>query len=70
MTDLRTALEAITQEIERTIEQADRPKGGMQVPFFGDFANALLVPSLMGRFRWWAKYLRKALDENPVERDE
>jgi hypothetical protein len=59
---LEGALEGITSELERTVAEADRPKGGMRVPFHGDFASALQLPSVVGRFRWWARNLRAALN--------
>lgn len=61
------ALESITDELERTVAEADRPKGGMSVPFHGDFAGALRVPSMLSRVRWWARELRASLPAGPRE---
>ncbi len=55
-------LEAITGEFERTIQETERPKGGMSVPFHGDFSSAVRLPSVIGRMRWWVKEFREALD--------
>lgn len=60
---VRQLLEAITHEFERTIEEAERPKGGMQVPFHGDFASAARLPSVIGHMRWWVREFRRALEE-------
>lgn len=56
------ALVAITDVLEAHVREADRRGGGMSVPFHGDFASALRLPSVVGRFRWWARELRAALD--------
>lgn len=60
---VRQLLEAITDEFERTINENERPKGGMQVPFHGDFAQAVRMPTVIGRMRWWVREFRRALDE-------
>lgn len=57
--DLRQIAEALTVEMERTIAHFERPRGGMEVPFHGDFANA--PPSVVSRFRWWVREMRSAL---------
>lgn len=46
-------------EVRRTEEERDRPKGGMSVPFFGDFQHC--PPAILRRLRWWANAFKKAL---------
>jgi hypothetical protein len=58
---LRLSIGEIVETFEAVIHEADRPKGGMQVPFGGDFEGALRLPSVMRAVRWWAKRLRAAL---------
>lgn len=58
---LRGALESITSEFERTVREADRPRGGQHVTPGGDFVAAIRSPSFVGRARWWARELRAAL---------
>ena len=66
--NVRELLEAITDEFERTIDEAERPKGGMQVPFHGDFASAVRIPTVIGRMRWWVREFKRALeDESNIE---
>jgi hypothetical protein len=59
---LRGVLESIASEFERTVAEADRPRGGQHVAPGGDFVAALRLPSFVGRARWWARELRAALD--------
>lgn len=59
------ALVAITDVLEAHVREADRPKGGMSVPFHGDFVSALGLPSVVERFRWWARELSAALASEP-----
>jgi hypothetical protein len=60
---MRVWLEAICTEFERTVKHSEtRGVGGMQVPFFGDFASVALLPSIISRMKWWADRFREALD--------
>jgi hypothetical protein len=56
---LQAVVTGLAQEMEAAIRERERPKGGMSVPFHGDFCNA--PPSMLGRLRWWARELREAL---------
>lgn len=57
----RSVLAALIETFEAVLAEADRPKGGMSVPFHGDFAGALRLPSVLGNMRWWAKEARRVL---------
>jgi hypothetical protein len=51
----------------RTVEEAReaivaRGRGGQQVPFHGDFANA--APSALGRIEWWAKQILASIPDD------
>jgi chromosome segregation ATPase len=62
--ELRDRLEAITHEFECTIEYADtRGTGGVSLPFYGDFAPVVQLPSVISRMRRWAKILREVLEK-------
>jgi chromosome segregation ATPase len=64
--EARAMLSAICSEFERAVSHADwRAAGspGMSVPFTGDFASATQIPSVVGRMRWWAREMRKAIGE-------
>jgi hypothetical protein len=60
---LRPLVEALVREMEDAIAHRERPRGGQQVPFFGDFAQA--PPSLIARLRWWVRELRSSLGGMP-----
>ena len=67
---LEQLLDGFDNEVERASANiAARGKGGQQVSFFGDFANA--APSVLGRLRWWSRSFRQAAQlpdkENPNE---
>ena len=64
---LREALAAITEEFESTVRHCDNDGKGMHVPFHGDFAGAKQMPSIANRIRWWARFLRAALDAKEGE---
>ncbi len=56
---LVTAVESFIDVAERAIANHRRPKGGMQVPYFDDFAQ--ITPSVVGRLEWWARTFRAAI---------
>ena len=56
---LRARLAGILGEFEGLITEADRPKGGMQVPYHGDFAPVLQLPSVVNRIRWWVRHMKE-----------
>jgi hypothetical protein len=58
---LRKAVDGFVQEVESAERHFERPRGGMQVPFFGDFVGAERIPSLRSRLAWWARHLKAAL---------
>lgn len=63
---VRLLMEGIADEFERTIQEAERLAsggGGMHVPFHGDFAAAVRLPSVVSRMRWWVREFRRALAE-------
>ena len=49
--------------VQAAVDHAQRPKGGQQVPFQGDFANA--GPGTLARLEWWARAFRTALAKPP-----
>lgn len=55
VTGLQAEMDAAVQANE------DRHRGGQQVPFHGDFAAAMAMPSILNRFRWWSKRITEAL---------
>jgi hypothetical protein len=60
----RNMLDGICSEFEGVVAHADWKAAGskgMSVPFFGDFASAVQLPSLVGRMRWWANEMRKVI---------
>lgn len=62
------ALEAICHEFESTVAHADwRTNGspGMSVPFHGDFASVVQLPSVISRMRAWVRTFRRALGREP-----
>lgn len=64
----RAALSALCAEFEGAVAHADwKANGskGMQVPFTGDFASVTQLPSAIGRMRWWAREIRKVLEDKP-----
>jgi hypothetical protein len=60
ITHIRERLACFGAEIEARAADLARPKGGMIVPFHGDFASA--PPSMIERLRWWHRDLLEALD--------
>lgn len=62
--NIKECLEAISREFEITIHESENKGTGMQVPFHGDFAGALRVPSIIGRMRWWVREFNQALIED------
>jgi hypothetical protein len=56
---LRAFAESFAVTADAAVAAAERPKGGQQVPFHGDFAGS--PPSTIGRLRWWAARAREAL---------
>jgi hypothetical protein len=63
----RALLEGICSQFEGAVAHADwRAAGsrGMHVPFTGDFASAVQLPSVVGRMRWWAKEIRSVIGED------
>ena len=60
----RHMLEGICDEFERTIAYADWTAAGskgMSVPFHGDFASAVQLPSVVGKMRWWSREMRRVI---------
>lgn len=51
---------SFAETAEAAVRHAEGPRGGQQVPFFGDFGNA--PPSAIARLRWWAREARAALE--------
>jgi hypothetical protein len=63
-TELARVADALAGEFERAVAHAEwRAAGskGMGVPFHGDFEAIARMPSAVGKMRWWARELRKAL---------
>jgi len=58
---LHEVVEAFCSVVDENEAYHDWPKTGMQVPYHGDFMSA--PPSVRGRLRWWAREMRRALDE-------
>jgi hypothetical protein len=57
---LKFALEAFASTAEAAVEAFEsKDRGGMHVPFHGDFAHT--TPSVISRLRWWAKQFRHVL---------
>lgn len=68
LTEIKRWLESIADEFERTIAHADWKAAGskgMSVPFHGDFASAVQLPSVISRMRWWAREFKTALGPKP-----
>lgn len=63
---LRAKVIALCDTIEAADANAAQPTGGMQVTYFGDFAQ--LPPSARIRLRWWARELREALGATVVRK--
>ena len=62
--EARAVLSALCAEFDGTVAHADwRADGskGMHVPFTGDFASAVQLPSVVSRMRWWVREMRKTL---------
>jgi hypothetical protein len=62
----RNMLEGICCEFEGVVAHADwKAEGskGMSVPFHGDFASAVQLPSVVGKMRWWSRQMRKVIGE-------
>jgi hypothetical protein len=58
---LRQAAGGFVQEVESAERHFERPRGGMQVPFHGDFAGVNQTPGVRSRLAWWARHLKAAL---------
>jgi hypothetical protein len=70
--ELARVAAALAGEFERAVAHAEwRAAGGkgMGVPFHGDFEAIARMPSAVGKMRWWARELRKALRDAPYEVD-
>ena len=66
--EARAALSALCAEFEGAVAHADwKANGskGMHVSFTGDFASVTQLPSAIGRMRWWAREIRKVLEDKP-----
>jgi hypothetical protein len=62
----RNMLEGICSEFEGAVAHADwKAEGskGMSVPFLGDFASAVQLPSIVSQMRWWSRQMRKVIGE-------
>jgi hypothetical protein len=59
----RSLLEGICSQFEGAVAHAAGSKG-MHVPFTGDFASAVQLPSVVSRMRWWAKEIRSVIGED------
>lgn len=57
----REMLVAVCEMFEGAVREADRPRGGMSVPYHGDFAAAIRQPGVMRDVRMWARDLRAHL---------
>lgn len=64
-------IESVTRgllyEMARTVSEAERAPGGMRVPFHGEFTQALGMPSVVNRFRWWVREMCEALGWTPEQ---
>jgi hypothetical protein len=63
---VRNMLEGICSEFEGAVAHADwKANGskGMSVPFHGDFASAVQLPSVVGKMRWWSRQMRKVIEK-------
>lgn len=54
--------------VERAVAHQQAPKGGVQVPFNGDFMGAPM--STLIRLRWWVREFRDALARMRAEKKE
>lgn len=59
--ELVKALSSIRDEFDSTVIEAERSKGGMSVPFGGDFAAVVRLPSVTARMKWWVQQFDAAL---------
>lgn len=55
-------VQAMEREADAAIRYRNRPAGGQQVSFHGDFVNAN-VPTLV-KIKWWAREIRRCLGDN------
>lgn len=54
----RAAVQAFSDTVEDAVRaNANRGKGGQQVPFHGDFCAA--TPSVLNRLEWWARRFKE-----------
>lgn len=58
------AVGSVIRSLADTIEHAEhatkqRGRGGQQVPFHGDFANA--TPGTLAQLKWWVRELERAV---------
>lgn len=51
-------LESLDDEVERALSANRSPKGGMSVPFLGDFAH--VRTSALKRIQWWSREIKAA----------
>ena len=69
MITVRQRLENITDDFEAVLREADGPKGGMRVPFMGDWAQAVQLPSLLGVMRRHVRDNRASLAVTDDQKD-
>lgn len=60
MSTPQEVLSAFRDEVDRAIADRQKPKGGQQVPFHGDFAGA--SPTVLNRLKWWIRELERTLE--------
>ena len=60
-------LRMIRREMRRVIAYAERPEGGMQVPFHGDFVAAAREPGLLNRFAWYVREIDSVIGAEPED---
>ena len=53
--DAFPAQSAIVDDLRALVAEADRPRGGMQAPWFHELANALQLPSVV---RWARRHVK------------
>ena len=57
--------QAMEMEADAAIRYRNRPTGGQQVPFQGDFASAPV--STLHKIKWWTREIRRCLGDNRDE---
>jgi hypothetical protein len=53
--EMAAAIDAFKETVDAAERHAERPSGGQQVPFHGDFGH--VPPSTRGQLRWWSRRL-------------